>query len=161
MKRGDSWLNNKKNYQKIRSMVRAVKILGVTGDLLDAGLISRIGDDLSGDNLRVSVSYISNISEWIGEKIRLVINNIAALPLGRNSLLIDDIHGENRLFSLSSKEFLNRLELAVGENEESITLYLEKAVPLMRSMIRDQTAVSIRRQIDDSKITANKILQAV
>lgn len=88
--RGKNWvyLAREESYRYIRDMQRKNLIVPLVGDFTGAKSIKTVAQYIKDRGATVSVFYISNVEDYIQPRWSAYLSNLAALPVGRSTLLI-------------------------------------------------------------------------
>jgi len=91
-----SWLASEENFQKVKKMVEAGKVLSMTGDWRDRYFMKSIASDLEAKGLKTSVIYSSNINELVKtHEWDQIIQNLKLLPIDSDAIhIVGILYGE-------------------------------------------------------------------
>ena len=116
MKQG-SWLSSEENFQKVKSMVKEGRIMGVRGNWLDGRLFEKISQYLREKDIAVSAIYASNISEWFkyeGDRKRLH-ENLNKLPVAQEVVYIHNINASSTKVQVLKDKSASEGSISAGE----------------------------------------------
>ena len=93
-----NFLANDKDYETVRSLQEQNRIIPVVGDFAGPKTLKAIAEYLRKNSYQVSVLYISNVEQFLFENwtFDTYMENVKALPIKSNSLLIRSVIGRYR-----------------------------------------------------------------